>query len=193
MIIKANNTRYIFIHIPKTAGTSILKYFKNTEKGQVHDKISHNSYKHSVGKLKSFAMVRNPYDRLLSIFLHWKYNLKRIKETTEFEEFVLNLNEPKLWCKSQFVKKWQNKYIDPQVTWISNGKNVPIVDYIIKFENINEDFNNFLVSEGFKDIKELPHTNKTKHTDYKDYYNDDMIKVVVDKYKKDLEYFNYSF
>jgi hypothetical protein len=193
MIIKANNTRYIFIHIPKTAGTSILKYFKNTENGQIHEKISHNSYANSVGKLKSFAMVRNPYDRLLSIFLHWRDNLKRIKETTEFEEFVLNLNKPKLWCKPQFVYKWYSRYIDTQVSWISNRKNVPIVDYIIKFENINEDFNNFLVSEEFEDIKELPHTNKTSHTNYKDYYNDDMIKIVENKYKWDLEYFNYSF
>ena len=61
------NTDYIFIHIPKNAGTSFGKRYCGDAVG--HDRA--NSYDIKDLK-KSVAIIRNPYDRLKSCYKYFK-------------------------------------------------------------------------------------------------------------------------
>ena len=67
-----------------------------------------------------------------------------------------------------------------------------LVDFIGKFENLQEDFN--LICEKIK-IKnfELEKINQYNHKDYKLYYSDKDIEKVYNLYKRDIEYFGYKF
>ena len=90
----------IFIHIPKTAGTSILKSLG----GWAGDHCSYREYlQASPTKFKEyfkFCFVRNPYDRLVSTYNYLKYGgnktsdlimQRRIQnEYDTFDKFVRN-------------------------------------------------------------------------------------------------------
>jgi hypothetical protein len=113
-----NKEKLIFIHIPKTAGTSIKKLLLN-----------YNKY-------KKFTIVRNPYDRIVSsYFFLQKMNIKNFFQTIEFNEWIKNpCKHP---CK---LLPGLTKYLllAPQYLWIDETVN------ILKYENLNKELNTFL-------------------------------------------------
>lgn len=187
----------IFIHIPKVAGSSIEKVLYST-KGKVTHKtaLEHkNFYKDDFNKYYRFAFVRNPYDRFVSAYEYLRqggrnkfdkeWSEKYILPYDTFKDFVLALNDFEF---SKKVCDWM--HFKPQYLFVCDENKELIVDFIGKYENLENDFDHIsnLLNLKYK----LPHENKTKNRDdFKKYYDDDIMQIIERIYKDDFIIFNY--
>jgi len=196
--------KFIFIHIPKNGGTSIENALEKCVESGIktgptihYDKID----KASSEEYFIFACKRNPYDRMVSLWKYWtewrKYNwrygrrARKIlrKYDNEFSTFCKNFSDYTdtiaRYCPAERV------HFIPQIN-INGNPNYVSINFWIKFENLQEDFN-FICDKIGIPQQQLPHKNATKHKHYTEYYNDETQQIVEEKYAKDIEYFNYKF
>lgn len=195
MIINEDKN-FIFIHIPKTAGGSMSKVLRATP-GSVKVKPTHGFAKDKCLKdMFSFAFVRNPWDRIYSIYSFVSQNKRngmrrgdqqKYKEMG-FKRFLLEGNLTMLAMQNGVtvppVQKCQ------QLMWVTNKKGDIIVDYIGRFETLYEDFV-YITNEI--DVGKLPHLNKSNHGDYRNEYDNEMIDFIAKYRKDDINTFNYEF
>lgn len=202
-IQKEINIKPIFIHIPKNAGSYIRKYVKGENNSYDHMDLNmlYVNFREVFNNHTFFCVVRNPYDRLVS---NYEFALKRsntgITQSTSkeifdkeniatFEDFVyfLHSNHSNL----NKVVHWH-----PQYTFITVNNTIPPKQKlsILRFENISEDFKQFLDERNISVNISTEKVNAVTHKDYKEYYKSkDIISKVNDIYRKDFEYFKYDF
>lgn len=207
----SESKKFIFIHIPKTAGNAIttaLKKYSNDEinlrrfDGENYHGISlwnrrKEIRKHSLlvdyekyydlNKYFKFVSVRNPWDKLLS----WYFYHKKTNQIKDFDDF-LNM----VFVKGKIPKNSKDdiSWYGTQLSYLKNKKGEIIVDQVIKFENLQDDFNVVCEKIGIKK-NNLLHLNKSENSqiDYKNYYTEKQRDFVGNIYLEDIEYFNYSF
>lgn len=193
-----------FIRIPKNASTSIYSFFgemnvvrdecldANNEKYLNIFAPSHCTLSEAVSALGKdilnnpiFAVVRNPYDRLVSMFFFAKkYNLGSIYNinTEDFDQFAEQFYEHS-FDPNFFHAKSQKKFIgEGEVT-------------VGRFETLEKDIDSFIKSHNIDNltIDDFPKLNSTVHDGYKEYYSDKSKRIVQDMWGEDLEYFSYSY
>ncbi len=168
-----------YFRVPKVASSSLLMSFRRSDEVEKVGKYNQSHFK--------FAFVRDPFDRLASCFRHviQKGALQNIQS---HPDFYRNMSF------SQFidaVEKIDVKDMDihfrPQNTFIPEK-----VDFLGKFENIQEDYLKVCEKIGIKNFVSLLHQNKTNKTIFKDYYTSEIIKKVVKIYKRDFDLFGYE-
>ena len=134
-----------------------------------------------------FTFVRNPWSRLVSYYSQMKRPIN-LKDSNRKK--LYDLANGSTFCN--FLKKL-NKFAggkDVQNNfYLLNG--TPI-DFIGRFENLQEDFNVVCDKIGIP-RQELPHKNKSKHKHYTEYYDEETKQIVAETYAKDIEYFGYEF
>ncbi|MEZ8325724.1 sulfotransferase family 2 domain-containing protein [Vibrio cyclitrophicus] len=186
--------RCIFVHIPKTAGTSMQEsLFNYSHTGHCKWDVYKAENSQKFKDYYKFAFVRNPFDRLVSAYFYLRnggrnegdkaWSDKVLINYPTFEDFVMN------WLNDYNINTWN--HFAPQSDYIFDKKNNQQVDFIGKFENINEDFK--LVARDLGLDSELSKVNKSDRTDYQDYYNESMIKVVEKVYARDLDLLGYKY
>lgn len=157
-------TSRIFIHIPKNAGTSIVKQLGSCNPGH------HITVRNIPREYRDLALavVRNPFDRVISTYeycrtldsyWHNKSNPPPLYDYCRchsFEQFVEEL------CKGSFINvDWHFK---PQYFWVLD-ENMKVACETVRFEDLNENLSKVLG----KDIS-LSKMNSTKRdTLYTDY------------------------
>lgn len=195
--------KFIFIHIPKTGGTSIRKFLEDNKimyvnrhiKGSFHKSIRKFPIENK--KYYSFAFVRNPYDRILSSWLMFQYKKEFEWKTREelinltfrqFLERAINKNTVKYIINNN---KFRVKHVEPQHHFVTNRQGKIGVNFIGRFENLEEDFAKVCDRLNIP-FNGLPHLNSTKHKHYSEYYTKKTKELVDRIYKKDFELFNYE-
>ena len=184
--------KFIFIHITKTGGTSV----ETALGGKLHDHRACKKYIEEYGddifdRLPSFTIVRNPWDKMVS---HYAY-LRLHKKANEKNKVPWSSK-----VKDLSFDQWLEKIANgEQVTAFPlrhfnyikvNGKIV--VKHIIRFENLQEDFNKACSKIGIEATK-LPHLNKSNHAHYSCYYNEKTKNIIGKHYKEEIDYFGYKF
>lgn len=188
-----HKNKFIFIHIPKTGGSSIESIFHPsiiTETGMCKD-IPNKHYtldsllkneEIELSNFFSFSFIRNPWDKILS---HYLFFIK-----AGFDHRGSFFNFVKYYCGTNH-KGWKNNDFLPQFDYLSLDNSLAI-DFIGKFENLQEDFDVVCDKIGVA-RKQLPNTNKTQHKHYTEYYDNKTREIVAEKYAQDIEYFGYEF
>ena len=192
----SHSHKFIFIQINRCASSSVGRaLIKCNPRSSGHGHLS--SYPPE--KIKShftFSFVRNPWDKLVSQYF---WNGPGAKDGMRGVGVPSHTFPPdKQITFSEYVKDYVNKGMRISSAWplqllpfISDGGKVAI-DFIGRFENLQEDFNIVCDKIGIPH-QQLPHRNKTKHTHYTEYYDDEAREIVAEKYAKDIQCFGYKF
>ncbi len=187
----------VYFYIPKVASTSLKKLcallLGINQKSKFHE-IDFPSISRKLlvnnGQYFKFAFVRNPYDRLVSgyfgrVIKSTKlYKKKRWKDKS-FSDFIKILYDTS--------DENMNIHFRPQHTFLTDDKGELIVDYVGRFENINEDFREIAKNAGLPDDVILPHRTSSEHDIYRKYYTEETKQLVSERFAKDLEIFKYSY
>tara|TARA_Y100001938_G_C8047104_1_gene409549 strand:+ start:318 stop:914 length:597 start_codon:yes stop_codon:yes gene_type:complete len=189
--------KFVFVHIPKTGGSSIEKFFNihgvdnkgnntvfnsdimfgNGSQHFTYKKILEKSNK-NLSTYFSFSFVRNPWSREVSEFF-WRKSWDTELTNYTFKDYILFYNN-------------KTSHGLPQNTFVLDKDGKQLVDFIGKFENLQEDFDIICEKIGIPK-KKLPYSNKSKHKHYTEYYDEKTKQIVAEKYAKDIEYFGYKF
>jgi hypothetical protein len=128
-----------------------------------------------------FAFVRNPFERLVSEYF-WRLKNNHLHGDTVFPDFVENV------VSKEYT---HDKHLMPQYLFVTNTKKEIIVNRIGKFESMTEDFESIMHSKNL--FIKLPVVHKSKKYDYRDYYDNETLRIVTDIYSEDLNLFNYRY
>lgn len=188
----------IFIHIPKTAGTSVERAIFKTEHWLVGHRKALDYVRVDEEKFHSyfsFAFIRNPFDRMVSAFHYLKqgggnaidknFADEHLKDCFDFRSFILALKNDTFKEK---ILAWM--HFVPQYIYVCDEDKNVLVDFLGKFENLEEDFSKLLRILNRKES--LSKANKSKHLSFEKYYDKTAFAVVKELYKDDFELFDYD-
>jgi hypothetical protein len=183
-------TNFLFVHIPKTGGTSVTSALGNRAcahntpakiRAEIGDELWNSCFK--------FTFIRNPWDRAVSFYEFHKEDFRAAQKSIVMGSFGA-------WVLDGMKTGWRTDWITP------DQKNDPVrMDqfltddmFVGRFESLAADFNYVCRQIGLP-IGQLPHINASKREkDYRTYYQNDRIKeLVAERNKYVIDKFGYTF
>lgn len=170
--------RCVFVHIPKCGGQSVEHIFVK-ENGLTWDtraplllrsndderlgppRLAHLTYQDYIrygyaseqmmNEYMTFAIVRNPFKRVESLYRFWGYDA-----AITFEKFVTEVLEKQI--NERGVSYW---FFRPQTDFICDDEGEILVDHLVKLEEIDQTLPKILAESGVMNTS-IPHVNKSK-------------------------------
>jgi Sulfotransferase family len=164
-VIVNHSHQFIFIHVPKAAGTSVSELFseystyRDLEVGgtllgealQTQFKKRFHLTKHATarevrsvvgddvwGRYLTFSFVRDPYARAQSMF----HFMKRWRGNKDMDPlaFMDKMPDFRTFVLSpQFRKQKKSRILWPQASWVQDDAGKPIVDVVGRVESLDDD------------------------------------------------------
>ncbi len=207
--------KFLFIHVPKTGGNSIqnilrgysedkivtiAKHQDGIERFEVRNDI-YNITKHSTlsdykkvieseifEKLYIFSTVRNPWDMMISFYFSPHRGVKEW-DRERFKYLINKVATLRTYIKNTTI--FSEKISPPEIILSSKAVDSDI-DFIMRFEFLNDDFKQVCEILNIPFLP-LPHRNKSNREHYSRYYDVELIKLVEDKFKEEIELGRYTY
>jgi len=187
----------IFIHIPKNGGTSVCEALGMGKSYHYTYRWYNEEHPDKWAQWFKFAIVRNPWDRLVSCYeyakaeeSYWHNNIgKKLNPHPDFELIKrISFKET-----VDILHKYRGHRILrhagwlPQVHWLWNDtlKKESVVDEIYRLEDLSPLEKRFNIK-----LKKINATNKKN---YKEYYTPELVDKVSEIYAKDINLLKYEF
>jgi len=193
--------KFIFVHIPKTAGVSIASALSmnclqcHNSAYQIKEILNKTEFGKKVWQeYFKFSFVRNPWSWVVS---NIKYQADYLNVDIDPSMFLTRwMNDKKIRVADSFTACMSHNLEKCQYTFLSKGDSEDgelLVDFVGKFENLQQDFDYICNKVGMPQ-KTLLHENKTnQYKHYSEYYNEDTKQFIASKFAKDIKYFGYEF
>jgi len=209
----------VFIHIPKNAGMTVrssdvlrphivpcnANAHKNKEYTDgLHAKMKELGHHHgneharwrdlnySYKSLKSFAVIRNPWDRVVSRYFFLKKVIEvegksNDRETVPtFEEFLEERHE---WGGVEYMWHRAIRGWSPATDYVCCESGVLKCD-MLRFEKLNLEIQMYFGVPQMSGARNVTGMNKGS---YMDVYDDNTTQIVADWYKSDIDLFGFDF
>lgn len=180
----------IFIHIPKTAGFTIGRCLRDIDVLQPGYGFSHeiarNIVKEKDKHLPIMAVVRNPYDRLYSMYEYYTKIDRKIPQGVSFQEFILKFETDYYLHYREF---------DTCYNFVADHNHQLIPTDVLYFENLHAEYDAFCKKYNiannliYRNVNHLKNT----HIDWTKLYTLEMRKIVETVFKMDFVTFNYTY
>ncbi|WP_172402065.1 sulfotransferase family 2 domain-containing protein [Ensifer aridi] len=191
MIIN-HSKKFVFIHVPKTGGTSVQTALLSVPDSRIPGQTKHWTandllrsrrwWHRPLDGYVFFAFVRNPWDRFLSLHRYLRTKPKyQSRVPAQFASFVALLANREPWLMGLHSIHSQSDFV------------VGTECKIGRYESLGEDFAAISASFGLK--LDLPRLNvsATSKVDYRQFYSDVDAEVIGSEYEADLKRFGYAF
>ena len=214
-MIISRGRRYIFVHAPKTGGTSLALMLEakamkddimlgDTPKAVKRRKRMKNVpaagrlWKHStladiegvvtrdeIAQMFCFALVRNPWDRVVSYY-HWLRD-------QSFDHPMVRLAQQTGFADFLVTPALQDSLTNaPYGSYLQDGAGVDRANLFIRLERFAQDAEPLFDHLGFR--VELPVENASdRAASYEEYYTDDLAQIVARICSDDISRFGYGF
>lgn len=188
----------VYIVVPKTGCSSVKQSFADgteSDDQPLHRVVDRKLYRARLTKTQKkyfkFAFVRNPFDRLVSCYVHKikgsEHRLRKnywgfatINREENFESFVKKVARiPDAISDAHFQSQYAILY--------HRGK--PLYDKLGHFETLADDFEPIRAKYN---LKPLPHVHNTKKGDWREFYTPELAEIVYKRYQKDFEVLGYE-
>jgi hypothetical protein len=194
--------RFLFVHIPKTAGNSIQSVLRDYSEDELvalrgeqdgverfglrnpKYKVKKHStlaeYRAALGEgefanLYKFTCIRNPWDRMVSYYF-------------------TPTQKAEAWDRKKFRKIISNAVSVADYLRLNQGEKDPFsnVDSIMRFENLADDFSVVCAALDISPTT-LPQYNRSDREHYSKYYDKELRELVRARFAAEIERFGYTF
>lgn len=187
----ADRCRCIFIHIPKTAGSSIAEALFGLPSGHVPYFLYKQANPAKFRRYFKFAFVRNPWDRVVSAYaflrkgglneLDREWAERNLDGYPDFGSFVRG------WLTPENAAGWV--HFVPQSHFICDATGEIMIDFVGRYENLAADFRAVAARLGLEAA--LPLRNQSERAGFAAYYDPESQEIVRRVYQRDIEVFGY--
>lgn len=185
--------KLVFFHIPRTGGTS-MSYFLIGEKSKSPHRVSLRERELVIagkyGDYVKFCMVRDPLERLVSIYKCYRNGGNKTIGDKKISKYVNSIGFDmfmRMASNEEGVKELKDRFIQfsfmlrQQSEWVLEGE-LPIVDFCVALEDLNVFFQWLNKRYGMR--RPLKRKNKTNG---RFIVNNEVKKMVYDLYFDDLQ------
>jgi hypothetical protein len=183
--------KFLFIHIPRTGGSSIESQFNYKENKEKNKHWTLNDWKNILSSdifedYFKFTFIRNPWDIMISNYFDKGWYSSPIKGrggeigyySGKTLKYFLNNYQPA-----------KHEHGDSLLDYINPKQ----MDYIGRFENRSQDLKYISNKIGININSNIKSRVKKDKKHYTEYYDDETREIVAEKYARDIEYFGYKF
>jgi chondroitin 4-sulfotransferase 11 len=159
--------------------------------GYTKNKMSKNEMEYYV-----FTFVRNPFKRIVSLYVNKFEDREKIVESGYFQykNYMGGIIDQNITFNS-FVKivsnipdKFSERHFISQSFYLDRSPKK--LDFIGKLENFHEDYG--VICKTFGIENNITNSNRSLNYDYKDYFNIETLDLVYRRYKNDVIGFGYE-
>jgi len=141
---------------------------------------------------QKFVFVRNPWARLVSLYEH----ICKGDTPPPFNDWIFTVDNQGQGGGGESWQRWRRYGAWSIEHYIHDSQGHLLVDKVLRIEDINTALLPYLVELGIgPEPKQLPERrntgNYTKH--YSDYYNQASVRYVAERYRYDIENYDYHF
>ena len=211
------NLRLIFVHIPKTAGTSVQSYFSRLDQimegsqGRGHMDVEVRKDDPPCKHLKApelrdylgeeiwnacyrFSFVRNPWDLMVSTYHWWLQTAPRFFDHRRMAAEVARMGDFETFVRSPYGSEMIGPFFGHQLDWISDGSS-DYVHYVGRTETLEDDLRHVVGQLELNNVQHVPvpRLNQTSRTDYRFYYDLQTQELVGRRFAREIQRFAYDF